>query len=119
MKSKTQARMRRGLRTKIVIHLSKKPKLVVYRSLLHIYVQIVVESGAGNIVLASASTVDKELKPTLSGNKVEQAYQVGKLIGARAKEKDILNIAFDRSGYAYHGRVASLAKGARESGLNF
>ena len=117
--NKQQARNRRGLKTKAIIRNSKRPRLTVYRSGAHIYSQIVVPGDLGDQVIVSASTLDKEIKPTLTGNKCEQANQVGKLLAQRAKEKELLDVAFDRAGYRYHGRVKALADGAREAGLNF
>jgi len=73
----------------------------------------------GDQVIVSSSTLDKELKVSLSGNKCEQALQVGKLLAKRAIEKKVSEVAFDRAGYKYHGRVKALAEGAREAGLNF
>lgn len=117
--NKQQARKRRGLKTKAIIRNSKRPRLIVHRSSTHIYSQIVMCSDKGDLVIVSASTLDKELKATLSGNKCEQSMQVGKLLAGRAKEKNIIDVAFDRAGYKYHGRVKALADGAREAGLNF
>ena len=117
--NKHEARVRRGLKTRAIIKNSKRARLVVYRSLTHIYAQIIVRGEKGDEVLISASTVDTELKASITGNKVEQAIQVGKLLGKRAKEKSITDVAFDRSGYKYHGRIKALANGAREAGLNF
>ncbi len=113
------ARKRRAAKTRAIIRKSRRPRLVVYRSGAHIYSQIIVCEAGGDLVLASASTLDKELKATLTGNKSEQAGQVGQLIAKRAQEKNILDVAFDRSGYKYHGRVKALAEGARAGGLNF
>ena len=117
--NKHHARTRRGLKTKAIIRQSKRPCLTVYRSGLHLYSQIVVRGEMGDIVVVSASTVDRELKPVLNGNKCEQAIQVGKLLAARAKDKNITEVAFDRAGYKYHGRIKALANGAREAGLIF
>lgn len=119
MKNKRQARTRRGLKTKAIIRLTNRPRLTVYRSATHIYSQIVVRGEMGDKVIACASTVDKELKASLTGNKCEQAEQVGKLLAKRAKERDVSEVAFDRAGYKYHGRVKALADGAREAGLIF
>lgn len=119
MMSKEQARARRGLKTKAVIRHSNRPRLVVYRSGSHIYSQIMVREESGDRVLVSCSTVDKALRSTLKGNKCEQAYEVGKLLALRAKESNVIDVAFDRAGYKYHGRVKALATGAREAGLNF
>lgn len=113
------ARKRRGLKTKARLKKSTRPRLVIYRSASHIYCQIVVTAEKGNSIIASASTLDKKLKETLHGSKVEQAAQVGRVIGERAKDKEISEVAFDRAGYKYHGRVKALANAAREAGLNF
>lgn len=117
--NKHAARIRRGLKTKAIIKNSSRARLVVYRSLTHIYAQIIVRGDKGDEVLVSSSTVDAEFRANISGNKVEQALQVGKLLGKRAKEKSICDVAFDRSGFKYHGRIKALADGAREAGLNF
>ena len=119
MKTKYQARLRRSVKTRAIICKSNKPRLVVFRSGLHTYSQIIVPSEKGDIVVASASTMDKELRGELKGNKCENAYQVGKLLAQRAKEKQLSEVAFDRRGYKYHGRVKALATGAREAGLDF
>ena len=117
--NKQKARNRRGLKSKAIIRQSKRARLTVYRSGVHIYSQIIVPGDGGDQVIVSASTLDKELKPVLTGNKCEQAQQVGKLLAKRAKEKNLSDVAFDRAGYKYHGRVKALAEGAREAGLNF
>ncbi len=83
------------------------------------YSQIIVRGEKGDVVLAAASTLDKELKPTLSGTKIEQAQKVGELLGERAKAKQITDVSFDRAGYKYHGRVKALADAARKAGLIF
>lgn len=110
---------KRAVKTKAIIRKSNRPRLVVYRSLTHVYAQIVIRSEKGDQVIASSSSVDQELKKNLTGNKSEQAYQVGQLLALRAKENKIVEVAFDRNGYKYHGRIKSLADGAREAGLNF
>lgn len=117
--NKIKSRARRGSRTKAIIRQSGKPRLVVFRSGSHIYSQIVVSGEQGDEVIASSSTLDKQVKPTLSGNKSEQAMQVGRHLAERAKKKEIIDVAFDRSGYKYHGRIKALAEGAREAGLKF
>lgn len=117
--NKQQARTRRSLKTKAIIRQSKRPRLVVHRSGSNIYAQIIVAGDLGDLVLASASTLDAELKSKLTGKKSEQAFQVGKSLALRAKEKNVSDVAFDRAGYKYHGRVKALADGAREAGLNF
>lgn len=118
--NKQNARNRRGLKAKALIRQSGRARLVVYRSSVHIYSQIVQSDQHGDKVLVVCSTNDKELKTSLTGKcKVEQANLVGKLLGKRASEQGITQVAFDRAGYQYHGRVKALAEGAREAGLDF
>ncbi|HRD70631.1 MAG TPA: 50S ribosomal protein L18 [Legionella sp.] len=118
--NKQNSRNRRGLKAKALIRKSGRARLVVYRSGVHIYSQIVQADTLGDKVLVVCSTNDKELKSSLSGKcKVDQASIVGKLLGKRASEKGITQVAFDRAGYRYHGRVKALAEGAREAGLDF
>ena len=115
MASKEAARIRRGSKTKAVIRRNGRPRLVVHRSSAQIYAQIVIPGEYGDEVVVSCSSLEKSVRDTLKGNKVECALQVGQILGKRAKEKNISEVAFDRSGYKYHGRVAALAKGARET----
>ncbi|MCX7114473.1 MAG: 50S ribosomal protein L18 [Gammaproteobacteria bacterium] len=118
--NKHKARLRRGLKAKALIkRQGKRPRLVVFRSALHIYAQIVSPGEKGDVVMVSASSNDTQLKDQMKGNKTERAELVGKSLALRAKTKEIIEVAFDRSGFKYHGRVAALAKGAREGGLNF
>ena len=91
-------------------------RLSVYRTPKHIYAQIIAPEG--DQVLASASTLDKDLRGGSTGN-VEAAGKVGQLIAERAKAAGVSAVAFDRSGYKYHGRVKALAEAAREGGLEF
>ena len=95
-------------------------RLCVFRSPRHIYAQIIAPAvdNQGDKVLLSASSVEKGLRSKAKGN-VEFAGQIGKLIAERAKAAGIEQVAFDRSGYAYHGRVKALAEAAREGGLKF
>jgi large subunit ribosomal protein L18 len=94
------------------------PRLCVYRSLNHIYAQLIDDDKG--VTLVTASTLDKALKGTLDGKtKVEEAKAVGELIAKKALEKGIEKVVFDRAGYLYIGRVAALADGAREGGLKF
>ena len=93
----------------------ERPRLSVFRSNANIYAQII--DDVNGVTLASASTLDKEFDGA-AGN-VEAAKKVGKAIAERAKAKGIDTVVFDRSGYIYHGRVAALAEGAREGGLEF
>jgi large subunit ribosomal protein L18 len=102
---------------KRVIGQPERPRLVVYRSARHIYVQIV-DDTAGR-TLASASTLDADLRENAQGKKSERAKAVGTLIAQRAKDAGIARVAFDRGGNAYHGRIAALADAAREGGLEF
>lgn len=92
------------------------PRLCVYRSPRHIYAQII--SAEGDTVQASASSLDKDLRSENKGN-IDDASKVGKLIAERAKAAGIESVAFDRSGYKYHGRIKALADAAREGGLQF
>ncbi len=119
MKQKEELRKRRHqrLRNK-VIGVAGKPRLNVFRSIAHIYAQVVDDTTHHTI--CSASTIDKELKGKVkSGGNIEAAKLVGELVGKRAIEKGIEKVVFDRGGYKYHGRVAALADGAREAGLKF
>lgn len=96
----------------------ERPRLAVYRSNHHIYVQLI--DDVAQVTLAAASTVDPELKSKLeTGSNCTAASEVGKLIAQRAKEKGIEQVVFDRGGNLYHGRVQTLADAAREAGLNF
>lgn len=119
MQEKEALRRKRHRRVrKSVIGTSEKPRLNVFRSIAHIYAQVVDDSTHQTI--ASASTVDKELKGKVkSGGNIEAATLVGELIGKRAVDKGVEKIVFDRGGYQYHGRVAALADGARKAGLKF
>jgi large subunit ribosomal protein L18 len=92
------------------------PRLSVYRSPRHIYAQIISEDGGS--VKAAASTLEKDLRGGTTGN-VEGAAKVGALIAERAKAAGYTKVAFDRSGYKYHGRIKALADAAREGGLDF
>jgi large subunit ribosomal protein L18 len=97
---------------------TERPRLNVFRSLKHIYAQVIDDSQGHTLV--AASTVDSELANALGGkSKREQAAQVGKLIAERARAAGIEEVVFDRGGYLYHGRVKALADGAREGGLKF
>lgn len=116
MNVKKAARLRRAKRARAKISELRVNRLCVYRSPRHIYAQVI--SPAGNQILVSASTVEKDAKGEKTGN-IEAAGKVGKLIAERAKAAGIEKVAFDRSGYAYHGRVKALADAAREGGLEF
>lgn len=93
---------------------SQRPRLAVFRSLNHIYAQLVDDSTG--VTLASAATTEKAFRGRTGGN-VAAAREVGKLIAERAREKGVTRVVFDRGGYIYHGRVRGLAEAAREAGL--
>ena len=116
MAIKNIKRQRRATKTRSKIELSKNNRLTVFRSNAHIYAQI--SSFDGSKIIASASTAEASLKGENNGNK-EAASKVGKLIAERAIEKGVSKVAFDRSGYKFHGRVKALAESAREAGLSF
>jgi len=115
---KKQARLRRARKTRAKIAELKAVRLTVHRTNCHIYAQIIDSSGSR--VLAAASTLDKTLRNEVpNGGNVAAAARVGRLIAERAKALGIEKVAFDRSGYRYHGRVKALAEAAREGGLQF
>jgi len=119
IKRKEDARLRRRKRIrKHIVGTSQKPRLCVYRSLNHIYVQAIDDMHGKTLI--SASSLDPELKDKIAktGNK-EAAKLVGELIARKCKQKGIEKVVFDRSGYLYHGRVKALAEAARASGLVF
>jgi large subunit ribosomal protein L18 len=116
--NKKQARARRARKTRVRIAEQRATRLVVSRSNCHIYAQIIAPTG--DRVLASASSVEAELrKETKNGGNKAAAALVGKRIADRAKALGVESVAFDRSGYKYHGRVQALADAAREAGLKF
>ena len=117
--NKNKDRLKRHKRVRAKIKgTAETPRLSVYRTLNHIYVQII-DDVKGN-TLVTASTLDKEIKGTLAEmDKKAQAFAVGELVAKKAKSKKIKAVVFDRGGYLYTGRVASLADGARKGGLNF
>lgn len=114
MNDKKTSRLRRARRTRAKIAELKVTRLSIHRTPRHIYAQIITVDGAQ--VLASASTLDKSLRASKTGN-VEAAKAVGSLIAERAKAAGVTQVAFDRSGFKYHGRVKALADAAREAGL--
>ena len=116
MNSKKQARIRRSRRSRAKIRELGVNRLSVNRTPRHIYAQIIAANG--DKVLVSASTLDKSLRSGSTGN-VDAAKAVGQLIAERAKAAGISEVAFDRSGFKYHGRVKALADAAREGGLEF
>ena len=115
---KKQARLRRARKTRAKIAELKALRLAVYRSNHHICAQVI--AGGGDKVLASASTLEQEVRTIVArGNNVKAAAAVGKRIAEKAKSLGIEAVAFDRSGFKYHGRVKALAEAAREHGLKF
>jgi len=115
---KKTARLRRAKKTRAHIRRLGKPRLTVHRSGRHIYAQVI--SAEGGSVIAAASTVQKELRTDLtSTSNKDAAKAVGKAVAEKAVAAGVSDVAFDRSGYRYHGRVAVLADAARESGLKF
>ena len=111
-------RSRRARKTRAVIAGQSVTRLTVHRTNLHIYAQII--DAAGEKVLASASTVEAEVRKTVkNGGNVEAATLVGKRIAEKAKKAGVTTVAFDRSGNKYHGRIQALATAARENGLSF
>ena len=118
MLNKKQARLRRARKSRAKIAELKAVRLCVNRTNCHIYAQII--STCGSKVLAAASTLEADVRKDLGngGNKAA-ATLVGKLIAERAKTAGIETVAFDRSGFQYHGRVKALAEAARENGLKF
>lgn len=119
MKSKlsSSARTRRSLKTRSRIKHQHVARLCVYRTPRHIYAQLI--SAEGDKTLAHASTLDKEFADEKNVGNAAAAIKVGKLIADRAKSKGITKVAFDRSGFKYHGRIKALADAARENGLEF
>lgn len=115
---KPRERSKTRIRKKI-FGTSDKPRLTVYRSLNHVYAQIIDDSNG--VTVASASSLSKELTDSLkeTKGKVEKGKLVGKLVAQKAVEKNITNVVFDRNGYRYHGRIQAIAEGAREGGLKF
>jgi large subunit ribosomal protein L18 len=118
MLTKKEQRLRRSRQTRVRIAQARVARLSVFRSNLHIYANVV--SDDGTRVLASASTAEKEVREQLAnGGNTSAAAVIGKRIAEKAKAAGIEKVAFDRSGFAYHGRVKALAEAAREAGLQF
>ena len=112
------SRLRRARKTRAKIAELKVTRLSVHRTNTHIYAQIIAETG--DRVLASASTLEAEVRKTVkNGGNVDAAAVIGKRIAEKAKAAGLTKVAFDRSGYKYHGRIKALADAARENGLSF
>ena len=118
MSDKIESRVRRAKATRAKIRQQRAVRLTVHRSNSHIYAQVI--DATASKVLASASTAEKELRASVkNGGNVSAAAEIGKRIAERAKAAGITEVAFDRSGYKFHGRVKALAEAAREAGLKF
>ena len=116
--TKKLRRQRRAMKTRAQIRELKLARLTVHRTPQHMYAQLF--DGAGEKVLAAASTVQKQVAQGLKGSgNIEAARAVGRAIAERAKSAGITRVAFDRAGFQYHGRVKALAEAAREAGLEF
>ena len=115
---KKESRIRRARKTRARIRLLGINRLCVFRTPRHIYAQIIAPNGSD--VITSASTLDKEIRGKIknSGN-IEAAIVVGKILAERAKEAGVKKLAFDRSGFKYHGRIKALADAVRENGMEF
>lgn len=118
---KKQARLRRAARGRAKIRELAVFRLCVFRTTSHIYAQVIAPGARGDMVVASASTLEKTVRATLPGHagNVAAAAAVGKAIAERAKSAGVAKVAFDRSGFRYHGRVKALADAARDGGLQF
>jgi large subunit ribosomal protein L18 len=118
MAKKDKAAVRRAVHTRIrrrVRGNSERPRLAIFRSLNHIYAQVIDDERA--VTIASASTVEKELRGTSGGN-IEAAQRVGRAIAERAIAAGVEQVVFDRGGFRFHGRIKALTDAAREAGLN-
>jgi large subunit ribosomal protein L18 len=112
-KTRAEKRFRRHLRVrKKVVGTPERPRLVVFRSLKHIYAQLVDDASMRTLMTVSDAKLEGK-------KKIEKSGEVGKQLAARAKEAGITQVVFDRAGYKYHGRVKAVADGAREGGLEF
>jgi large subunit ribosomal protein L18 len=118
-KDRNESRQRRHLRIRRAVRGSAdRPRLVVFRSLAHIYAQVI--DDRERRTLAAASSLDPQIRAEAAkAKKAEAGKLVGKLIAERAQARGIRRVVFDRGGYLYHGRVKALAEGAREGGLEF
>lgn len=116
MKDKNESRLRRARRGRMKMRELGAVRLSVHRTPRHMYAQVI--TPAGDRILATASTLEKDLRSGATGN-VDAAAKVGTLIAERARSAGVTQVAFDRSGYKYHGRVKALAEAAREGGLEF
>jgi len=113
-KNEIRLRIHKRIRSRVA-GTAERPRLAVFRSLNHIYAQLI-DDGPGHTIVAAAST-EKDLKG--KGGNLEGAKLIGKAVAERAKDKGITRVVFDRGGYSYHGRVKALADAARDAGLEF
>ncbi len=119
MAKKDRNEIRRSVHTRIrkkIAGTSERPRLAVFRSVNHIYAQLIDDSKGQTLV--SASTTESTFGAKSGGN-IEAAKEIGKLVAERAKDKGVTRVVFDRGGFIYHGRIKSLAEAAREAGLEF
>jgi len=115
---KKSSRIRRATRTRAHIDELNVTRLCVHRTPRHIYAQVI--DNTGGVIIASASSVEPAIKKDLKGTgNVDAAATVGRIVAERAREKGVETVAFDRSGFKYHGRIQALADAAREAGLKF
>jgi len=116
--AKIEARLKRKARIRRKLSgTPQRPRLSVYKSLKHVYAQVVDDSSSKT--LAFASSLSKELKGNTEGDKKADALRVGKLIAEKCKAVQVESVVFDRNGFPYHGRIAAVAEGARKAGLKF
>jgi large subunit ribosomal protein L18 len=116
-KEATRIKRKLGIRKRVEGD-NERPRLTVFRSASHIYAQVIDDNHG--TTLAAASTLDKAIRDGLKGKKKsDAAKEVGKIVAERAKKAGVQAVVFDRNGYRYHGRIAAVADGAREGGLNF
>ena len=113
-KDQTRQRIHSRIRQRVK-GTAERPRLAVYRSLSHIYAQVIDDRKGATLLAASSN----EAASSVTGGNVAGAKEIGKLVAARAKEKGIVKVVFDRGGYLYHGRIKALADAAREAGLEF
>jgi large subunit ribosomal protein L18 len=115
---KKSSRIRRATRTRAHIDELNVTRLCVHRTPRHIYAQVI--DSTGGVIIAAASSVEPAIKKDLKGTgNVDAAATVGRIVAERAREKGVETVAFDRSGFKYHGRIQALADAAREAGLKF
>ena len=118
IRTRGAARVKRHQRLRLELAgTADRPRLAVYRSIDHIYAQVIDDQSGRTI--AAASSLDKDLRADGKTTKVQRAGAVGRLIGRRARDAGVSRVVFDRAGFRYHGRVKSLAEAAREAGLEF